>query len=383
MQYQLPTFTAMLQQLVAIPSVSSTVEKLDQSNKPIIDLLADWCETLGMEVELMPVDDACRKWNLLAKIGTGTGGLGLAGHTDTVPYDSGAWQSDPFVCTERDQRWYGLGVCDMKCFFPIILQVLAESRDYLNKPVTLIATADEESAMSGARLLQQRQQSLGDYVLIGEPTGLRPIRQHKGIMMEEIQVLGQSGHSSQPKLGRNAMEAMTDVILELRALRARWAERYRNPGFSVPIPTLNLGCIHGGDNPNRICKSCDLQFDIRVMPGMEVPQIRAEIESCLQPIAVRHDLSIRLNTLFDGVGSFSQDDASPFVRLCEELTGQPSGSVAFATEAPFFKALGADTLVLGPGDIAQAHQPDEYLAMNRVDPMLAIVRKLVKTLCLQ
>jgi acetylornithine deacetylase len=299
-----------------------------------------------------------------------------------VPFDSCSWQSDPFRLLSKDQRWYGLGVCDMKGFFPMALQTIEASKDFLQRPLTLLATADEESAMTGARLLQQRGETIGDYVLIGEPTGLRPIHQHKGIMMEEIVVEGRTGHSSQPALGRNALEAMTDVILELRKLRQRWYEQYHNPGFEVPTPTLNLGCIHGGDNPNRICRQCQLQFDVRLMPGMQIEAVRAAVTACLQPLAQQHDLSISLHTLFDGVNSFEQDSSSRLVKLCESLTGKASGSVAFATEAPFFKALGAETLVMGPGDIEQAHQPDEYLSMDRVEPMLTVLGELVRHLCI-
>ena len=376
----LPTFTEMLSQLVAQPSVSSTLARWDQSNRAVIHLLADWCELLGMQVTLMPVDKAAGKWNLIATTGPGEGGLVLAGHTDTVPYDTKAWNSDPFSLTEKQQRWYGLGVCDMKGFFPVALQVIEEARGNLQKPLTLLATADEESAMTGARLIQEKGEPLGDYVLIGEPTGLRPVHQHKGIMMEEIIVEGRSGHSSQPALGRNALEAMVDVMQALRELRQSWYSKYQNPGFEVPGPTLNLGCIHGGDNPNRICKQCQLQFDVRLMPGMEIETIRAALNACLQPVARQHEVSIGLHTLFNGVASFAQNHESKLIQLCEQLSGRASGSVAFATEAPFFKALGADIVVLGPGDIAQAHQPDEYLAMDRVEPMRKFLCNLVREL---
>lgn len=378
----LPAFSDMLSGLVGCPSVSSTVASLDQSNKAVIELLADWCESIGMQVRLIPVDPGSKKWNLIATIGPGTGGLVLAGHSDTVPFDSGAWQSDPFRLLSKDQRWYGLGVCDMKGFFPIALQVTDTLKSYLKRPLTILATADEESAMSGARLLEKRGEKLGDYILIGEPTGLQPIHLHKGIMMEEIVVEGRTGHSSQPALGRNALEAMTDVILELRKLRQRWYEQYRNPGFEVPTPTLNLGCIHGGDNPNRICRQCELQFDVRLIPGMHIDEVRAAVTSSLQPLAQQHDVSISLRPLFGGVSSFEQDSNSRFVKLCESLTGKASSSVAFATEAPFFKALGAETLVMGPGDIAQAHQPDEFLDMDRVEPMHKVLCDLVRTLCI-
>ncbi len=379
---QLPSMIAMLSELVQQPSVSSTLPEYDQSNRAVVELLAEWCERIGMQTSLQKVDTRLDKWNLIARVGPGAGGLVLSGHSDTVPYDEGAWSSDPFRVTEINGRLYGLGVCDMKGFFPLALQAIEEAIPYLKKPLTLIATADEETIMGGARQLAQQEQKLGDYVLIGEPTGLRPIHQHKGILMEQILIEGQSGHSSNPALGKNAMEAMTDVILQLRQMRQGWTERYRDSGFEVPVPTLNLGCIHGGDNPNRICKSCRLQFDIRLMPGMDIDEVRMTIRQQLEPVAATHSVDIQLQPIFAGVGSFQEPPASELVQLCESYTGKTAGSVAFATEAPFFKALGSQTIVLGPGDIDQAHQPDEYLALDRIAPMQQLLQQLIRRLCI-
>ncbi|WP_020410657.1 acetylornithine deacetylase [Hahella ganghwensis] len=380
MTSKLPSLSTMLEKLVQSPSVSSTQPSLDQSNRDIVELLADWCEKLGMDVTLSQVHGNNEKWNLVARVGPGHGGLVLSGHTDTVPYDEGAWQSDPFQLTEVGDLWYGLGICDMKAFFPLALLAIEEVIPHLKKPVTLVATADEESGMAGASHLAATTSELGDFVLIGEPTGLTPIHQHKGILLEEISVEGLSGHSSNPALGKNALEAMTDIIIELRKLREMWQETYQTPGFEVPVPTLNLGCIHGGDNPNRICKSCRLQFDVRLMPGMEVDFIRRSIGDVLQPIARRFGVDIQFNPIF-GVGSFHEPVSSDLVRLCEELAGKKAASVAFATEAAYFKGMGAQTVVLGPGDIDQAHQPNEYLDKGRIKPMQDLLRQLIRRLC--
>ncbi|OZG74939.1 acetylornithine deacetylase [Hahella sp. CCB-MM4] len=380
MTSKLPALKDMLDELVRCPSVSSTQPALDQSNRTIIELLANWCELVGMDVEISQVEGLKDKWNLVARTGPGNGGLVLSGHTDTVPYDEGAWQTDPFRLTEVDGCWYGLGVCDMKSFFPLALLAIEEAAPFLDKPITLVATANEESGMEGASHLVKTTSGLGDFVLIGEPTGLAPIHQHKGILMEEILVEGLSGHSSNPALGKNALEAMTDIILELRGLRQQWQQLYQNPGFEVPVPTLNLGCIHGGDNPNRICKSCRLQFDVRLMPGMEVEFIRQSISGILQPVSRRYGVDIQLNPIF-GVESFHEPKASELVNLCESYTGRKASSVAFATEAAYFKSMGAQTVVLGPGDIDQAHQPNEYLKLDRIQPMQQLLRKLIRKLC--
>jgi acetylornithine deacetylase len=236
--------------------------------------------------------------------------------------------------------------------------------------------------MSGARALAQAGRPLGRAAVIGEPTGLRPIRLHKGIMMERIDILGQSGHSSDPSLGHSALEAMQDVLGELRALRAQWQRDYRNPQFSVPQPTLNLGCIHGGDNPNRICGQCSLEFDLRPLPGMQPEALRAAIRAKLQPLAERHQVKIDFAPLFPSVPPFEQAAESELVRLAERLTGHAAASVAFATEAPYLQQLGCETLVLGPGDIDCAHQPNEYLEMSRIEPTVRLLRELIQHYCL-
>ncbi|RMF16222.1 MAG: acetylornithine deacetylase [Gammaproteobacteria bacterium] len=371
----------MLARLVAAPSVSSALPEWNQSNRQVVELLADWCEALGFDVQLQPVSRDPDKFNLIATLGAGEDGLILSGHTDTVPWDEAKWQSDPYQLTERDGRWYGLGVCDMKGFFPLALAAVARQKSRLRRPVVLIATADEESSMNGIRRLVEEQPRLGAHAIIGEPTGMAPVYQHKGILMNALDIQGQSGHSSNPALGRNALEAMTDAILALRKVRAAWAGRYAVPEFEVSVPTLNPGCIHGGDNPNRICGHCSLQFDIRLNPGMDMAATEAELEDALAPVAEAHGVEIRLRQLFAGVPPFHQPPDSDLVRFCARATGQAPRSVGFATEAPFLAAQGIDTVVLGPGHIDQAHQPNEYMALEYVPAMTRFLEAALDQYC--
>lgn len=316
--------------------------------------------------------------------GSGPGGLVLAGHSDTVPFDAALWQTDPLKLTEVDGRWVGLGSCDMKGFFALIIEAVQPLlTQRFQQPLLILATCDEESSMSGARALAEAGRPLGRAAVIGEPTGLKPIRLHKGIMMERIDILGQSGHSSDPSLGHSALEAMQDVMLELRGLRAQWQREYNNPQFSVPTPTLNFGCIHGGDNPNRICGQCSLEFDLRPLPGMQPEALRAAIRQKLQPLAQQHQVKIDFAPLFPSVPPFEQDAASELVRIAERLTGHSATAVAFATEAPYLQRLGCETLVLGPGDIDCAHQPGEYLEMSRLQPTVRLLQQLIEHYCLQ
>lgn len=373
-----------LQQLVALPSVSCAVPEWDMSNRGVIDYLANCFADLGFNTRVMPLAQT-GKANLVATLGGGDGGLVLAGHSDTVPYDADRWQSDPFTLTEKDGKLYGLGATDMKGFFPVIIEAVKPYIDQTFKqPLIVLATADEESSMSGARALAKTgiPGATPRYAVIGEPTGLVPIRAHKGIMMEAIRVRGQSGHSSNPALGKNALEAMNQVMNELIGLRTELQFKYRDPGFAVQTPTLNLGCIHGGDGANRICGACELHFDLRLLPGMDNDDMRAIIQQRLTPIAERSGTDIVLSSLFEGVDPFGEDEHSELVKLCEQLTGNHSESVAFATEAPFMQQLGMQTVVMGPGSINQAHQPDEFIPLDQIEPAVKIVRGLIEKYCL-
>lgn len=236
--------------------------------------------------------------------------------------------------------------------------------------------------MSGARALAAAGKPLARAAVIGEPTGLRPIRLHKGVMMERIEIHGQSGHSSDPRLGHSALEAMHAAIGELLALRAQWQTEFNNPQFGVPQPTLNLGCIHGGDNPNRICGQCALEFDLRPLPGMDPEALRRAIGERLQPLAERFSVRLDYHPLFPAVPPFEQGADSELVRLAERLSGHSAEAVAFGTEAPYLQQLGCETLVLGPGDIACAHQPDEHLDLARIPPTVELLRGLIKHYCL-
>ena len=383
MTSKLPTMSDMFTQLIAAPSVSSVNSEFDMGNKLVIDLLAGWLSDLGFEIELQEISDQPIKYNLIAKLGTGDDGLILAGHTDTVPFNENLWQSDPFKLTERDDRFYGLGSSDMKGFFPLVLEALREfDLNKLTKPLIILATADEESTMAGARALVDKNQLRARYALIGEPTGLQPIRMHKGVMMESIIVHGQSGHSSNPAYGNNAMEGMHKVIGELLNWRSDLQEKYQEPLFEVDVPTMNLGHIHGGDNPNRICGECELQIDLRLLPGMDVVSLRGSLNQRVADILADSGLIYEIRSLTEAVPPMFTAANSPIVTVSERLSNKKAGSVAFATEGPFLDLMGIETIVMGAGDIDQAHQPDEYVALDRLEPMIGILRNMIFEFCM-
>jgi len=378
-----PPLLDMIEALVSTPSVSSANKSLDQGNNGVIEHLANWLGDSEFQVEIMPLPGDRNKSNLIATLGSGTGGLVLSGHTDTVPWDEGKWKYDPFSLTRADQRLYGLGTSDMKAFLALAMEASRDLRAKdLQEPLILLATADEETSMAGARALVDRKLPRARYAVIGEPTGLRPVRMHKGILMEAIHLQGRSGHSSNPALGNSALEAMYTVIGALKAWRNELQVNHVNPNFAVPVPTLNLGHIHGGDNPNRICPECELHIDLRPLPGMDLRELRGELHQRVLSALRDSGIQVSFDPLFEGAPAMETPASAAIVQLAEKLTGHSPEAVAFATEAPYLNQLGMETVVLGPGDIDQAHQPDEYLALDRLAPTVDILKQMVNTVCI-
>ena len=373
-----------LGRLVAVPSVSSHDPRLDCSNRGVAELLATWLEDLGFRIEWVPVQRGIDKVDLVATLGYGEPGLVLSGHTDTVPCDEHGWNTDPFRLTERDGRLYGLGAADMKAFFPLVLEALQGlDPDRLRRSLVVCATADEESSMAGVKALRTAVDLRGARALIGEPTGLRPIRAHKGVMMEVIRVLGQSGHASDPASGRSALEGMNKVITALLSWRDELQRRYRDEAFTVQVPTMNLGHVHGGESPNKICAECELHVDLRILPLMQAEEIRAEMSEVVAAALRDTGLSVEVASLFEGVPPLDTDPRAQVVHVAEVLTGKIAGSVAFGTEGPYLQQMGLETIVLGAGDIACAHQPNEYVPVAHFEPMVKVVQGMIDFFCIR
>lgn len=380
---QQPALLDYLKGLIASPSISSVSPEFDQSNRGVIDLLGNWLEDLGFNVEIMPIPEQPNKANLIATLGSGSGGLVLSGHTDTVPYDEHRWQSDPFQLTERDERLYGLGTADMKSFLGLAMEAAKtyRARD-LQQPLIILATADEESSMSGARALVAAQKPKASYAIVGEPTNMIPIRAHKGILMESIRIIGRSGHSSDPSLGNSALEAMHGLIGELLKFRDDLQQRYRDNAFKVAYPTLNLGHIHGGDNPNRICAECELHFDLRPTPALALDELRQAIDKIVGAFLSPKGLRYELKSLVHGTPPMHTGSQAHIVKLAESLTGHSATTAAYCTEGPYLNDLGMETIIMGPGQIDQAHQPDEYIALDQLQPTIRILRQFIQRCCI-
>ncbi|MEZ9510944.1 acetylornithine deacetylase [Vibrio breoganii] len=380
----IPKFVDIYQGLISTSSISSSDLKWDEGNAQVIAKLATWFEDLGFTVTTEEIEPG--KVNLMAQLGSGEGGLLLAGHTDTVPFDEGRWNFDPHQLTLADNRYYGLGTADMKGFFAFILdavkQMKASGTDWSaqTKPLYILATCDEETTMLGARHFTKDAPFKPDYCIIGEPTSLVPVRGHKGHMANSIRITGKSGHSSDPALGINAIEIMNEVMYSLMQLKQRLVKDYHHPGFAIPSPTLNLGHIHGGDSANRICGCCELHYDLRPLPGLSLESLDQLLQEYLQPIMQKWPGRLDITPLHEPIPGYECHAEHHFINEMQDICETESQTVNYCTEAPFLQEL-CPTLVMGPGSIDQAHQPDEYLSLDFIDPTIAILKKSINQYC--
>ena len=383
---QVPNVKTCFTELIASESISALDEILDKSNHGVIQLLHNWLSDLGFTCQTQVVKDTRDKLNLLATLipqnGSNTGGLLLAGHTDTVPFDNNRWQSNPFKLMDKDNRWYGLGTCDMKGFFALVIAALEQiPLNQLNKPLYILATADEETTMKGAKDFAEHTDISPDYAIIGEPTSLKPVYMHKGHLTQGIRITGRSGHSSDPDKGLNAIEIMQKVIEQLLKLKQLLAEKYQETAFSVPHPTLNFGHIHGGDAVNRICGCCELHIDIRPIPGLPISELELLIKQFLSPIKSEYPNAIDSYCLYPPNEPFCGNKDDFWTQQASQLLNTQAEVVNYATEAPYISKLGCQTLVLGPGSIEQAHQPDEYLDTKFINPTITLLKELIINSC--
>lgn len=378
---KMPSFLTMYSELIALPTISSIEANEDQSNRTLIELLATWLQDLGFHTDIIAVEGSNDKYNLLATYGEGEGGLLLAGHTDTVPFDEGRWTFNPFKLTEKDGKFYGLGTADMKGFFAFVLDAVQQiDLTQLTKPLRILATADEETTMLGTRTFIQHAHIRPDCAVIGEPTSLKPVRAHKGHIGKGLRIIGKTGHSSDPTKGINAIELMHEATGYLMQLRNELKQKYHHADFDIPYPTMNFGAIQGGDAVNRICACCELHFDIRPLPNISLTDLDEMLQEKLAPMFAQYGDRLSIRNLHEPTPGYECAHSAQVVQVVEKLLGEKCEVVNYCTEAPFIQQL-CPTLVLGPGSIEQAHQPDEFMSADFIQPTRDLLSKMIQHFC--
>ncbi|GMQ77332.1 MAG: acetylornithine deacetylase [Gammaproteobacteria bacterium] len=355
-----------------------------ESNLELIRFVESYLSGHGIASTLV-FNDAKSKANLVATIGPATsrGGVVLSGHSDVVPVDGQVWSSDPFRLVEHDGRLYGRGACDMKAFLGIALALVPEFQKCgLRSPVHIVLTYDEETDCSGAARLMQVIPETGlapRAVIIGEPTEMRIANAHKGQCLLETVVVGHEAHSSLPHLGVNAIDIAARLIAFLATLARDFEAR------PPPFTTINVGTINGGQQFNIVPAECRFEWEIRAVPGHDPEEIVARFNSYADSLLEgMHDgfpdAAIR-TTVTGAAAPFVPQDDSPAETLVKSLAGtNEAGAIAFGTEAPFYQQAGMSVVVFGPGSIAQAHKPDEYIALDQVESCVEFMRRLMKRL---
>jgi acetylornithine deacetylase len=372
-----------LARLIAFPTVS------DRSNRDLIGYVAGYLQGLGLSCHVFD-DESGEKQGLIAQIGPDVaGGVILSGHTDVVPVDGQDWSSDPWTLTQRDGRYYGRGSCDMKGFLALVLAAVPQMiAAPLTRPIQIAFSYDEEIGCLGtAPLLEQLNAHYvkADRVIVGEPTDWRVVTGHKGGIGTTTRITGKAAHSSMPALGVSAISVAAKLVQWHDQQMEECRVRSGDTGFTPPHSTLQVGTIHGGAAMNIVPDSCVLENDIRFVPPETaegwlrryrefVQQVEADMQKAHPQAQITlHDIEVIPAMMPEGNG--------PAEQLARQLTGDNSDNcVSYQTEAGHFQQAGYSTVVCGPGNIAQAHQPDEFITAQQLQQGQAFMTKLIESL---
>ena len=369
-----------LAELVAINSVSAN------TNTEITKYLQARCQSLGFDTEQFTYknDLGLEKINLVALAGDSFSKdlkieLALVGHTDTVPFDPN-W-SEATTVVERDGKLFGRGSCDTKAFIAAALTAVTQiDLKQLARPLALIFTADEEIGLLGAKHLAQLQPFRVRYSIIGEPTSLQPIRAGKGYSLAEVIVRGREAHSAYPALGASAVFRAARLINRLEAINERLKIDIHD-GFDPPFTTLNVGMVHGGTAKNVIAGECRFTLEWRPVPTQKPTLVLDLLQDAIED-EKRSDPDFDCEVKSDRNDSgFDTSSNSALVTFLESATGKRSGSVAFGTEGAQMTRLGSEAVVMGPGDIREAHRTGEFVPITELERCTEILKTAIQKFC--
>jgi acetylornithine deacetylase len=370
----------LLARLVAFDTTSSN------SNLPLIGFVEGYLESFGIDSQRVPMPDG-QKASLFATIGPkGIGGIGLSGHTDVVPVTSQAWDSDPFTMVERDGKLFGRGTADMKGYLACVLAMVPDLvARRLKTPFHIVFSYDEEVGCTGVRPMIAefgKTLPLPRMVFVGEPTEMGVVDAHKGPVRWRVELTGRAAHSSMSHLGVNAIHYVGRMLAELGRMEEELKALPPDPRFEPPYTSLQVTEIAGGTASNIIPVPCWFGWEIRALPGFDHAPLdqrlrRFAAEHCLpemQRVAPEAAIDIAIT---NQVPPFGADAKSGIVPLTLKLVGQnQTYAVSYATEAGLFQLGGAPSIVCGPGNIAQAHTPNEFLRIEELDKCLRFLGRL-------
>jgi len=370
-----------LERLIGFESISS------DSNLALIDYAADYLAQYGAHIEITH-DASGTKGNLFATFGPmGDGGIILSGHSDVVPTEGQDWTSDPFTLRRADGRLYGRGSCDMKGFIACAMALAPRlAKANLNRPLHIALSYDEETGCLGAPVMLAALAKRGIHpaiCIVGEPTGMRLINGHKGCCEYQTRFVGLEGHGSMPDAGVNAAEYAVRYVAELMAISDQLRSRApADSPFDPPWTTINIGRIVSGVATNVIPNKAEIDWEFRPVTDEDFSFVRQRISDyahnvLLPQMRARHPAaSVETETIAEVVGLEPEVEGAA-EKLVAALTGANTAStVPFGTEAGLFRGYGISTVVCGPGEIAQAHKPDEYVSEVQLRQCLTMMDRL-------
>lgn len=361
----------MLEKLVAFDTTSA------KTNIPLIEFVEAYLSSHGIGSVRVPSDNGIHT-SLHAVIGPkGVPGIGLSGHTDVVPVEGQKWATDPFTLTQKGNRLFGRGSCDMKGFVACILSHVPEfKKRSLKTPIHLLLSYDEEVGCTGVRPMIAE---LGDklpaprLVIVGEPTSMKVVDAHKSINGFETVVTGKESHSGKPHLGVNAIMAAGQLVCELTRIDTELRMRADGPRFDPPYTNVAVALIEGGSARNITPKSCKITWMFRSVPATNPEEItsrfakfaKQEVLPAMKEVSA--DASIE-TVQTSRVPALNAPEGSPAVSLALKLAGQnETFAVSYGTEGSLFEEAGYSSVIIGPGSISQAHAPDEFIEESELE----------------
>lgn len=374
----------LLERLVGFDTVT------ERPNLNLIDFVEGYLADCGIETHRIPGTEP-GKANLLARTAGSRdrGGISFAGHADVVPTEGQAWTTNPFKLVEREGRLYGRGSADMKGFLSAVLSRLPALAAGPT-PITVILTHDEEVSCLGVqevlRFIEEHGIPRPELCIVGEPTGLAPVTAHKGKQSFRVEVTGRECHSALAPQGVNAVEIAAEIVTWLRARAHAFAiQGPFDVDFDPPHTTLQTGIMRGGTAVNIVPHYCRFDFELRCLPCDDADSLLRDLRALaatglLPEMRARHPEAEITITATSDYAPLAAHEKNRFTALVEEISGARASSVSFATEAGFYQRAGIPAIVCGPGHIAQAHRPDEFLDIDELERCERFVDKLVHRL---
>ena len=369
-----------LKKLIEFPTIS------ESSNKNIMSFIDNYLGRFNVKGKLIQGEK--NRFNYHCMIGPNKdGGIIFSGHTDVVPVEGQNWLSEPFKLLKKKDKFYGRGTCDMKGFIAVCLSLVPEiKKKKLKKPIHFIFSYDEEIGCVGIRKLipfLKKLKPKPDFCLVGEPTEMKVINQHKGKKNFLVSFQGHEAHSSLTEDGVNSIDYCSKFINYLSEIQSELINKYKNNKYSPAYPTLNVGKINGGLAVNIIPNKCVMEFEIRDTPEMESKLFINKIKRFLKELEVdmkkkvkncKIELEVKNN-----FPPLLTDNSSDFISLClQALKKNSTSAVSFGTEAGIFNEIGFETIVCGPGSIKQAHKPNEFIEIKQLDKCRDFILKLIE-----